>query len=651
MAQKTKKQLAITASVDGAGNVVKSIGDISDAVADLGNTTNSADKTLSGIGSAFDNLGGSQIANVTSKLSPLIDGFGKLGGQVNALGKGIGGMLGVLGPWGMAIGFAVDAATKLYDVLADGEKKTNDAKKSVDDLAAAYDKLGKAADIATARRQVAADKALATAKAEFNTANDTAQQQEQSLQAAIHRYNEAEKTLKNLEAQNETRGRAYVMAQREIYAAKTALDQEKKRLEYSEKLVVARAKQYDVAKKDAGEQQRLAEAEKARQDAQKKAAEEAEKARKDAEARAKAAAEKRAAEIRAEDEYLKQLRLRSDEEIFAAEQHSDLEKLDRQTELALQVAEAAIKDEYKLAAARDAIWGADAAKRQKIETDAAKKGEEERAKWISEARQRATEAGTGDQSDAQVMKLTSRIEKLNQDLAKFRQMSEAELQQYADDYQATQDALIASEEARNDRYRQLAAERGQVMAREVADEKKARMEQVRANYALTESQKETVKAQQAGLQAMTEGLEAWGKGSTVIKVAQMTASGLQAVCDAIDYGAEAAANFAVGNVAAGVGLTAAAAGKTAAAAKYAASLVELGANGFDTGGSSAADTGASSQGTAALTGGTPQSRTTEINVTMQFAGQAGRLGRYLIEDINAEANTPGGARIESRVLR
>lgn len=649
MAAKGKKSLAIVASVDGAGNVVKSIDSIGTAVAGVGNATNDTTKELSGIGSAFDKLGGSQVAQVTSKLSPLIDGMGKLGSQVNAAGKGIGGMLGLLGPWGLAIGFAVDAATKLYDVLAEGEKTTEAAKTSVDDLTAAYDRLGTAADILAARQQVSYDKTLERAKATVNAANEAYSIQQRAVQAA-----EAELAVKEGAARAAARDQsasAWVVqgAQQAADLARQSLRTQQDLLKVRYEQLDAALRQYDADKARAGLAAQQAAEAKAAEDARKRAEDEAERKAKEAEARAKEAAAKRAAEIAAEEAYVKQLRQRTEEEIFALQEHSDLERLDRQTELALQAAEAAIKDEYQLAAARDAIWEADAAKRQAIETAAAKRGAEEREKWITEARKRSTQQlASGDASDAEVVKLTDRIDKLGEDLQRFRAMSESELAQYADDYQATQDALVSAEEARTARYQQLAIERGQAIAREAAEAKKARMEQIRANYALTDSQRETVKAQQDGLAAITEGLEAWGKGATIIKAAQMTASGIQAVCDAIDYGAEAAANFAVGNIAAGVGLTAAAAGKTAAAAAYAKSLAELGMGGFDTGGASQSQ---AQTGTSQVTGQAASSRTTEISVTMQFAGQAGRLGRYLIDDINAEANTPGGARIESRVLR
>ena len=643
----TKKQLTINAAVSGAGQVTKSLDTMAKSIADLGDAASDAQQAVGGISGAFDKLGGSTIVGLTSKLSPLIDGFGKLTTQVNGLGKGIGGLLGVFGPWAAAIGFVIDGATKLYDVLAEGDKKAEETKKTIDDLVAAYERLGDAATLAGARQQIAADKSLQANRERVNQLNDESVAQKKIVDDL--RYEVRQREIKLRQGQRE-----HTLTWQDAVTAEQTLEQVRKRLRNEESILRTKEAQVKKALKDLSTAKEIAgaaeAARKKEEEARKKeeeAAKKAEAAQREAEQRRKEAAAKAAAQAEAEAELLKQIRLRADSEIFASEEHSAQELLDRQTEQQLQQAEERIKNEYLLVQAREAIWGAAEAKRTKNERDAEEKRQTERDKWIAEAAKRsaaARPAGDGQQTETerQLAEIERQRDALMQDVFRWQSLSEDELNDYYSEYVDTLAALGVADQQYTDLTEKLAKERADA-------QKKAIHDAIKAEYALTDAQKKAADSAQKGLDAMAEGLEAWGKGSQIIQAAQMTAAGIKATCDAIDYAAEAAANFAIGNVATGIGLSAAAAGKTAAAAAYAKSLAELGFSAFDSGGGSASTAAAAQPTTSTLTGG--GSRTTEINVTMQFAGQAGRLGRYLIDDINAEARTPGGARIESRVLR
>lgn len=642
----TKKQLTIQAAVNGAGEVTKNLDSITKSVAGLGDAAADAQSAVGSISGAFDKLGGSTIVNLTSKLSPLIDGFGQLSSQINGLGKGIGGMLGVFGPWAAAIGFVIDGATKLYDVLAEGDKKAEESKKTIDDLVAAYERLGDAATLAGARQQIAADKSLQYNRERVNQLNDESVAQKKVVDDL--RFEVRQREIKLLQGQRER-----TLAGQDAVAAEQTLEQVRKRLRNEEAILRTKEGQVEKALQDLATAKEIAgaaEAARKKEEEARKKEEEAKKkeeaAQREADQRRKEAAAKAAEQARAEAELLTQIRLRADSEIFAAEEHSAQELLDRQTELQLQQAEERIKNEYLLVQAREAIWEAAEAKRTKIEREAEEKRQSERDKWIAEAAKRSAAATAGGAQQTETERRLAEVEKqrelLINDAIKWQSLGEDELNDYYSEYVDTLAALGTADQQYTELTEKLAQERADA-------EKKAIHDAIKAELSLSDAQKKAADSAQKGLDAMTEGLEAWGKGSQIIQAAQMTAAGIKATCDAIDYSAEAAANFAIGNIAAGVGLAAAAAGKTAAAAAYAKSLAELGFSAFDSGGSSSS-AAAAQPTTSSLTGGSG-SRTTEINVTMQFAGQAGRLGRYLIDDINAEARTPGGARIESRVLR
>ena len=423
-------------------------------------------------------------------------------------------------------------------------------------------------------------------------------------------------------------------------------------LEVAEKELAKRRESFELAKAEIEEMRAERAIEQAQEAAAEKAVADAAKAEKDREARqrqaAQAAIARRQAEIAAVDALWRQ----ADEARWAAEKHSDEENLARQVEQKTQAAEAQIKDAYRLAEAIDAIDSWAQAQRDKRNAEAAEKRAAETEKWLADAKKRAEAQTTPQIEDAEEAKIAEQIAKtrdeiaaLNADWDRFQAMSSAELDQYGEQYIATMDAIEAAEQKQAGLREQLAARRKQIAKETLFTETKNAI-------AISKENQEAIDAQVKGYNQLAEGLETAGVGMNVMRAAQMTAAGLQATSDAINYTAEAAANFAIGNVGTALGLTAAAAGKTAAAVKYARSLVELGFSAFDTsGGGSSAATVQAAPSTSALTGQSIESKTTDINISMSFAGQAGRIGRYLIEEINAEARTAGGARVNSQVLR
>ena len=641
----TKQNLVINARVDGAGNVTSEVRKINTSIASTAGTAKAATNATAGMTGAFGGLVGLG-SKVNGAMMVAAQGLGAATSGVRAMSGAVSGLMGVMGPWIALINAVVSAAHFLWDYFHEEVQPTAEAQvETVKSLAEAYLQLGEAADWEAARQKIAAEEAQ---KATIQAADDAQKQ----LRLAEKRVAAAKAAASATAADAEGAKLRYGLASDEAIAAMNLRDEAQKKLAIAEKELAKRRESFELAKAEIEEMRAERAIEKAQEAAAEKAVADAAQAEKDREARqrqaAQAAIARRQAEIAAVDALWRQ----ADEARWAAEKHADEENLARQVEQKTQAAEAQIKDARRLAEAIDAIDTWAQAQRDKRNAEAAEKRAAETEKWLADAKKRA-EAQTAPQFDdaeeakiaEQIAKTRDEIAALNADWDRFQALSSAELDQYGEQYLATMDAIEAAEQKEANLREQLAARRKQIAKETLFTETKNAI-------AISKENQEAIDAQIKGYSQLAEGLETAGVSMNVMRAAQMTAAGLQATSDAINYTAEAAANFAIGNVGTGLGLTAAAAGKTAAAVKYARSLVELGFSAFDTsgGGSSAASTQAAPS-TSALTGQSSEIKTTDINVTMSFAGQAGRIGRYLIEEINAEARTAGGARVNSQVLR
>lgn len=641
----TKQNLVINARVDGAGNVTSEVRKINTTIAATAAAARLASNDVAEYTESF-----SALKNIGTKINGAMEvaakGIGAATSGVRAMSGAISGLLGTFGPWIAAINLAVDAAHFLWDYFHDEAQPTAEAQvESVRSLAEAYLQLGESADWEAARQKIAAEEAQ---KATIQAADDAQKQ----LRFAEKRVAAAKAAASATAADAEGAKLRYGLASDEAIEAMNLRDEAQKKLAIAEKELATRQKSFELAKAEIEEMRAERAIEQAQEAAAEKAVADAAQAEKDREAAQRAAAQRAAAQRQAEISAVDALWRQADEARWAAEKHSDEENLARQVDQKTQAAEAQIKDAYRLAEAIDAIDSWAQAQRDKRNAEAAEKRAAETEKWLADAKKRADAQTTPQIEDAEEAKIAEQITKtrdeiaaLNADWDRFQALSSAELDQYGEQYLATMDAIEAAEQKEANLREQLAARRKQIAKETLFSETKNAI-------AISKENQEAIDAQIKGYNQLAEGLETAGVGMNVMRAAQMTAAGLQATSDAINYTAEAAANFAIGNVGTALGLTAAAAGKTAAAVKYARSLVELGFSAFDTsgGGSSAASTQAAPS-TSALTGQTSETKTTDINISMSFAGQAGRIGRYLIDEINAEARTAGGARVNSQVLR
>ncbi len=648
MASKGKAKpggLVIQAAVSGSGEVVSDVKKMTAAIDEMFPAAAEQTKNIDELGSAFSKLGGKTNA-VLSKLAPLADGFGKLSTQVNGLGKGIGGVLSAFGPWGAAIGFVLDGATKLYDVLTQTSAATKETESRVADLAAAYLDLGEQATWAAARQRLADKAATDTAKDEINALNAKYDAQIKAVDAAQMELRLAQEAL----AASRMTHSQYQAAKDRLQVAKDHLAEVTRTKEQLEGQLTIAADVLQIDMQRVTEAKLLADEQRKQEEHAKQVLRDQEaaerKRQQEREAAAKAAADKARAEITA----LQQLRVQTDEVVWQAGEHDDDERYEHQRELAYRGVEAQIEDAYRVAEALDLIDAQIAANKAQREREAAEKRQEDLERWTTEAAQRASAMTAQPQAqtdtERQLEAISQKRDQLMQDAIKWQSLEGETLDQYRSDYEETLAALNVAEEQYSALSTQLADERAEARRKEAADG-------ARDAIALTEAQKKAARATADAANTMGSALEQFGAGAGVVTAMQMTASGIQAACDAINYASEAAWNYAWGNIGTGAALTAAAIAKGAAAAAYAKGLVEIGASGFadPTGGGASSSAASASRPSASLTGLGDDSSTTEINVTMAFTGKAGALGRALIDDINAEADTPGGARISSRVVR
>jgi len=645
----SKQNLTILARVDGAGNVSSEVKKINSSIASVAGSTKGTTEEAGALSKAFDVLG-KNTAQLNDKL------MGMRTKDVSAELRNLGGALSLIpGPVGMvalAVTSVIGVFSTLKDLLAeDVSPATEHNKDQVLDLAGAYEALGDAASIAGAEEKIAADAALKEAREQTNEIYAQVKAEEGLAEAA-------QKTI------DKNKARLKALSDAGVHFGKERQELEKQNAHLAQQVIQHNAArdsaqaQLEMAVQQVGiEKERLkgltALAEEQRKQAQyaeeqaKKAAADAESRRKEQEANAKAAAERARQQTKAEIDAVENYRKSALDAVWAAEGHSAQESIEREHEARRKSAEETIKNAERLAEALGLIDLEYYTKKQeqaKKDAEADQKMREEIAKHSSDV------LGSGE--DPELKRINAQLAQLQADRAKMLELSGDDYTKYGELLKQTNDAILASENAKAAREQELFDEELQRINEEDARVKKSTYDRVYAAHSLTEAQKAAVDAQTKALDSISGAMEQWGAGSQVITAAQMTASGIQAAADAIDFAAQSVASFAIGNVGAGVGLAAAAAGKTAAAAAYAKGLLDLGFSAPNTASDSSA-TAAPTQtaSTSSLTGSKSSDRTQEINVTMQFSGQAGRLGRYLIEDINAEARTAGGARINSAVLR
>ena len=642
-ASKNNQNLTIMARVDGAGNVVSEVQKIDNSIANAAKTASSTSSAMSGMGDAFQKLG-PKLDNLAGKM------MGLRGSDPSGTIKNFAGALGLIpGPIGavsLAVTSAIGIFTTLKQLLAtDVTPATDTQEKSVSSLADAYLSLGNAATVSAAMQKRALLDLWSLDKERFDELDKQLAAKKQAVNLARSERDEAKLQLETLRQQDIHSGKEFGKAQKRLAVAEQQLAIRQKELQTARQELEDQAKQLDVQreKQAADEKNRKEEEEKQRKEEQYQRDLDAaiiERDRNDM-ARAERAAQQRVAEIK----LIAKLREDVDAAYWASTSHSAEEELDRQAAAQKRQIAEQIKNAGRLAEAYAAIDEATEIRREKIRTDEAKKRAEDLDKFAIEAAERSSaQLAAPTFSSPELDKINQQLAALYADQQRWESASAEQLDMYGEQYAATMSAIEAAEQKKHDLVMDL-------QAKQEKAQRDALKKRVKDEWSFSEANQEAINAQIEGLNQLADGIESTGKASTLVQAAQMTASGLQAVSDAVNYGAEAAANFAIGNVATGMGLAAAAAGKTAAAVKYAKSLVELGFSAFDTGGGESQQATQSATPSASSLTGNDSRGATEINVTMAFSGNAGRLGRYLVEEINAEARTPGGARVNAGVIR
>ena len=641
---KGNKNLNIVARIDGAGNVKSEVDKINTAVRSVGKTARETTAESNSLGDAFQRLN-PQVDALAGKLMGMrsADPSGTLKNMAEALGM----IPGPIGAVAMGITVALSAFSSLKDILTnDVTPATEKAAKVTDDLASAYLRLGDEATVAAAKEALAADKRFKAEQERLNTLIGKEEEYHQAVVQARVNVTKAEYALQ------EARQKGGALAQGQAEAALNRAKADLKTAEANEarlKRGIELSAQKLVQDKEGlkTDREREEEARRAQAEAERTGAAWAAEILAE-EAAAQEVMDRNLKIAQAEMAALEAIRRTTNEAIWAADEHTASETMARQVEQQKRQVDDQIKNAERRAEAYRLIDEKAAADERKRLAEQQKQREQDQAKWLADAAKRAA-AETAPKEDPQVAAINQRIAALQSDQARFLAMSEDELAQYSDQYSATQAAIVAAEEAKNERLQQIHKEEIRRINEEDKRIRQATYDRIKANVDLSKSTREAMEAQIKGAQAVAEGLDALGVGANAVTAAQMTASGIQAVCDAMDYTAQSVASFAIGNVGTGMGMAAAATGKWAAAAAYANGLIELGFSAFDSGGGGGAQQ--TPQPTTSSITGQQASEPTDINVTMMFSGQAGRLGRYLVEEINAEARTSGGARLNAGVVR
>lgn len=668
---------AITKSLEASGNAAKSTAKSYDAVSA---EATKLGKDARGIGSLFHQIGYAMAGQETpskkfvAMLSASKAGFDSLTKGIKDFGGVIAGAAGLFGPYGMLLGGIVSAVKSLWDLFSDPspvETTTESIDKqsnAVDRLSSKLAALGGTVDVMTARRMLQVEDMIKAETNAYAKAGEQLGALEAKVYIALEDMADKRKTLISEEDYIRTLGarenRYAEYIQQEMKGVTDAYEAAKKAYEDAKEIV----KKGDLAaavKADLEAEAEAIEAIKAATDATDKALE---SHRKEAEAKEKAAAERRRAQYKADQDALTAILQRGEEVRWAMTEHTALEVTNRDIDRRKKEVSEKIKDAKLLQEALNVIEMTGILERQKAtEQDNKKRAEQMKALGDKIAAAQALRPVTGGESEESKLQesfkrerdvIKQSIEQTRSALEEIEKLSEEEQIAFIDRKKdlLSQIAALNEESAR----KELSLMRDVNAARKKAQEEnhKAYLKQIKDAVALSDANKAAMNSTIDGMNVIAQAMEQWGAGAGAVQAVEMTASGLKASADAIDYAAEAAAAYANLDIVRGAALTAASIAKGASAAAYAKGLIELGKNGFNApsggelGAVATAQGGATqSASTAALTGsqgGSSQHQTIDVNLL--YSGGGPELANALIKGLNASANNSGMSRINASLI-
>ena len=668
---------AITAALEESGETAKktakSYDQVSAEAARLG-------KDARGIGSLFHQIGYAMAGQETpskkfvAMLSASKAGFDSLTKGIKDFGGVIAGAAGLFGPYGMLLGGIVSAVKSLWDLFSDPspvETTTESIDKqsnAVDRLSSKLAALGGTVDVMTARRLLIAEDIAKKERDAYAKAGDEIGKLEANVTIALESIADKRRSLlseSEYEVMMGARDKNYAeYVKQELKGVNDAYEAAKKAYEDAKAVI----KQGDLAaavKADLLAEQEAIEAIRAATEATDKALE---NHRKEAENKAKAAAEKAKAQYKADQDALTAILQRGEEVRWALTEHTALEVTNRDIARRKKEVSEKIKDAKLLQEALNIIEMTGILERQKAtEQDNKKRAEQMKALGDKIAAAQALRPVTGGESEESKLQesfkrerdvIKQSIEQTRSALEEIEKLSEEEQIAFIDRKKdlLSQIAALNEESAR----KELALMRDVNAARKKAQEEnhKAYLKQIKDAVALSDANKAAMNSTIDGMNVIAQAMEQWGAGAGAVQAVEMTASGLKASADAIDYAAEAAAAYANLDIVRGAALTAASIAKGASAAAYAKGLVELGKNGFNAPSGADLSAAASAQGgssqtasTTALTGsqGAGNQHQT-IDVNLLYSGGGPELANALIKGLNASANNSGMSRINASLI-
>lgn len=667
--------ISIEEADEAAKKAARTFGDLNKAASSLGQQANSVGGAWEAIKISFEQ-GHGVLGKMTGAMNAAKGGFDTLTSGIKNFGGVIQGAMGLLGPYSALIGGLIAGVTALWDKFRDTEppalataaldKQAEAAAKLAAKLQAVNDTI----TASTAQRQVKAEETAARQRKEYAEAQASLSSLEAQIQIKQIELTEAKSKLanENLKAVYDLNSSLWDESWSEKWGKQIdEIEKSLKRLQEAHKQAIETVRAGDIQSEFNKlfaliEEDALAE-EQVMQDLDKRRKE---KAHKDWEKRQEEAKKAREQYL-ADEKALNAIISEGEAQRFAMVSHTQEEIVDKQIKDRERAARQQIKDATLLQEALLEIERQGALARseaQKRDQEAQEKRRQQYSDVIRASSSVLEPQGSGDSEFSKIAQEMQQSQQRTEDAIKTLRAAIDEIdaltvdeqQKYVDE-RAQMIETITQLEIDSITRRVEYTDRLSLAQSKAAKEQKQRDAQaLHDRIALTQAQKDAVNATVTGFSEMAKGAEMWGASASVVQAAEMTASGVKAGADAIDYAAQAAKAFAVGNVVQGMGLSAASAGKVMAALAYAKGLTQIGQGGSveapDTS-SVSSGAGASSPSTYgtlnSLAGASVQERQ-QIDINLQYSGTDSQIAQALISGLNATSHQSGMAKLSPKVI-
>lgn len=656
-----------------AKKAARTFGDLNKAASSLGQQANSVGGAWNAIKISFEQ-GHGILGKLSGAMNAAKGGFDVLTSGIKNFGGAIQGAMGLLGPYSALIGGLIAGVTALWDKFADTappamataalDRQAEAAAKLAQKLAAVNDTIS----ASQAQRQVKAEEAAERQRKAYSEAQASLSSLEAQIQIKRNELEEARRTV--LDKQVYDLNSALWDDSYAVYYEKKVGSIEKalKRLEEAHQEAIKTVREGDIQAEfnklfSLIEEDAVAAEEVAKQQHQKAL----DKAHKEWEKR-KEQAKKAREQYLADEKALSAIIQEGEAQRFAMVSHTQEEIVEKQIKDRQKAARQQIHDATLLQEALDEIDRQGALQRseaQKKDLEAEQKKREQYATLIQSSSAVTAPMGGDDSEFAKIaqemamqeQRTENAVKTLRDAIDEIDAMTIDQQAKYVDERASMIETITQLEIDSITRRADYTARLSLAQSKAAKEQRQRDAQALHDRIALTQAQKDAVNATVTGFNEMAKGAELWGASADTVQVIEMTASGIKAGADAIDYAAAAAKAYAVGNVVQGMGLSAASAGKVAAALAYAKGLTEIGKGGsVEAPDVSSATSGggagtSSSYGTLnSLTGTSAIQEKQQIEINLQYSGTDSQIAQALISGLNASSHQSGMTKLNPRIL-